>query len=56
VQRCSAVLNLILADTNSELLVNSIHDLLRDVGTKVRDGYYPVEKYIINKVRGTKTR
>eukprot|EP01134_Creolimax_fragrantissima_P008271 CFRG8271T1 len=44
------VLTLILSEeTTGEDLANCIHDLLRAVGEKVKNGEIPIEKYTINK-------
>ena len=40
-------LNQILSGEAPELVVEKIHDYLRELGTKVRNGEFPVQKFII---------
>jgi len=40
-------LNQILSGEAPEIVVDKIHDYLRELGTKVRNGEFPVQKFII---------
>jgi DNA polymerase alpha subunit A len=44
-------LNQILSGEAPELVVEKIHDYLRELGTKVRNGEFPVQKFIIYTVQ-----
>lgn len=45
----SHVLDLILSEKNREEVVEEIHEYLRSVGAKIRNGEVPVAKFVINK-------
>lgn len=40
----------ILSDQSREKIVENIHAKLEEIGKKVKDGDYPLDVYIINKV------
>ena len=47
---CSFVVSQILSGENREIIVDTIHSKLQEVGQKVKDGENPVELYQITKV------
>jgi DNA polymerase alpha subunit A len=45
----SHVLDLILSEKNREEVVEEIHEYLRGIGAKIRNGEIPIAKFVINK-------